>query len=92
MALKEYKPGTAFNGVDWTYIRCLQPGLARTVAGERRCTECPVHRAGRYRLRPSGMLWQPHRNAEHRPAGEGWLVVQQHAYHGAVFAERAPAF
>ena len=34
MALKEYKPGTAFSGVIGRNVRCVQSGMAAAVAAK----------------------------------------------------------
>ena len=70
-----------------TDVRCLQPGVAPTAAGQGRRAQRPVHRAGRHRLRPDGLLRQPDRDAEHRCARRGRPALQQHAHDGALLAD-----
>ena len=87
MALKEYKPGSAFTGVDRAHVRRVVARLARAAAREGGRAERALHRAGRHRLRPDGLLRQPDQDAEHRCAGRQRPALQQHAHHGAVLAD-----
>ena len=61
--------------------------MARAAARERGHAQRPVHRPGRHRLRPDGLLRQPDPDAEHRRAREERAAVQQHAHDGAVLAD-----
>ena len=87
MALKEYKPGSAFNGVIGRTFDVSSPGMAGAAARKRRRAERALHRAGRHRLRPDGLLRQPDQDAEHRCAGGQRPALQQHAHHGALLAD-----
>ncbi len=61
--------------------------MARTSAREGRLSQRALHRAGRHRLRPDGLLRKPDQDAEHRCVGCQWPAVRQHAHDGAVFAD-----
>ena len=56
MALKEYKPGTAFTGVIGRTFDVSAAGVARAAARQGGRAERALHRAGRHRLRPAGLL------------------------------------
>ena len=87
MALKEYKPGTAFTGVIGRTFDVSEPAWPEPLREEG--PQRLVHRAGRHRLRPDGLLWQPDQDAEHRCAGGQRTGLQQHAHHGAVLAHQS---
>ena len=60
--------------------------MARAQSGEGGGAERSLHRSRRHRLRPSGMLRQPHRDPKHRRSGSQWSALQQHAHDGALLA------
>ena len=69
------------------HVRRLKSCLACPVACQGRRAQCVVHRPGRHRIRPDGLLRKPDRNPQHRPARRGRPAVQQHAHHGALLAD-----
>ena len=68
-------------------VRRIGAGLARAAAREGGRAQRAVHRPGRHRLRPAGLLRQPDRDAEHRRAGRQRTALQQHAHDGALLAD-----
>ena len=68
MALKEYKPGTAFPGVIGPHHRRVEAGVAGAGPRQGGRAERAVHRPRRHRLRPARLLRQPDRDAEPRRA------------------------
>ena len=87
MAIKEYKPGTAFPGVIGRTVGESAAGVAAPAAREARRPQRPVHRPRRHRLRPARLLRLADPDAEPRPARRRRPALQQHAHHRALLAQ-----
>ena len=87
MALKEYKPGTAFSGVIGRTFDVSSPAWPEPLRAKEGAPNVLFIVQDDTGLRPDGLLWQPHRNAEHRPTRRRRPALQQHAHHGALFAD-----
>ena len=87
MALKEYKPGTAFTGVIGRTFDVSSPAWPEPLRAKAGRAQRAVHRAGRHGLRPARLLRQPDQDAEPRRARQGRPALQQHAHDGAVLAD-----
>ena len=69
MPIDEYPAGSGVPRRDRADGRRVEPGVAAAGPGPAGLAERAVHRPGRHRLRPAGLLRQPDRDAELRRAG-----------------------
>ena len=73
MALKEYKPGTAFTGVIGRTFDVSSPAWPQPLRAQRGHAERVVHHSGRYWLWAARLLWKSHQDTEHRRARRNGL-------------------